>query len=44
MVVKTNPYLVIMLLTLVIQPHNDSASMSRFIASTVLWITLQYLY
>jgi hypothetical protein len=31
-----------MLLTLDIQLQRDSASMSRFIASTVLWMTLQY--
>jgi hypothetical protein len=35
-------YFVIMLLTFAIQLQRDSASMSRFMASTVLAITLQY--
>ena len=35
-------YFVIMLLTFDIQLQRDSASMSRFMASTVLAITLQY--
>jgi hypothetical protein len=34
--------LVIMLLTLIIQLHSEPSSMSLFMASTVLLMTLQY--